>query len=97
MELYDIVESLNKVLKDKTRTLVLHRSMKQHPKFKVYKLFEYRLYLVNSGNKEKTLLLEKVFTMNSPADDILKIWKECDTEYLSTLMEWVTKEFIKGI
>lgn len=74
MELYDFVDAASKLMKDKTKTLVLHRCMKQHPKFKVYKTYEYRLYLVNSGNKEKTLLLEKAFTKNVPAEDILKVW-----------------------
>lgn len=93
MELYDIVDAASKLMKDKTKTLVLHRAMKQHPKFKVYKSFEYKLYMVNSGNKEKTLLLEKVFTKNTPADDILKTWNECDKEYLPMLIQWIINEF----
>lgn len=97
MELYDLIDAACKLMQDKTNTLVLHRDMKQHPRFKVYKSFEYKLYLVNSGNKEKILLLEKVFTKNTPADDILKTWNECDKEYLPTFIKWLTNEFIKWI
>lgn len=93
MELYDIVDAVSNLMKDKTKTLVLHKVMKQHPIFKVYKSFEYRLYIINSGNKEKNLLLEKVFTKNTPADNILKTWDECDKEYLPMLIQWITKEF----
>lgn len=97
MELYDIVDAASKLLKDKTKTLVLHRCIKQHPKFKVYKTFEYRLYLVNSRNNERTLLLEKTLTKNTPADDILKIWNECDKEYLIVIIQWLINEFPKWI
>lgn len=93
MELYDIVDAASKLMKDKTKTLVLHRCMKQHPKFKVYKSYEYRLYMVDSGNKEKTLLLEKIFTMNAPAEELLRVWDECDKEYLSVLIQWIANEF----
>lgn len=93
MELYDIVDAISNLMKDKTKALVLHRAMKQHTKFKVYKSFEYKLYMVNSRNKEKTLLLEKVFTKNTPTDDILKTWNECDKEYLPMLIQWILNKF----
>ena len=90
MELYDIVEAASSLMRDKSTTLVLHRSMKQHPKFKVYKIFEYKLYLVNSGNNTKTLLLEKAFTKNTPSDEIIKAWNASDKEYLPVLIKWLT-------
>lgn len=44
MELYDIVDAASSLLNE--GTLVLHKSMKAHPTFKVYKKFCYDLYRV---------------------------------------------------
>ena len=64
MELYDIIEAANSHLKE--GTLILHRSMKAHPMFKVYKIFCYNLYYVK--DKEKTLLSCLLYTSPSPRD-----------------------------
>lgn len=93
IELYDFVDAASKLIKDKTKTLVLHRCMKQHLKFKVYKSFEYKLYLINSRNGEKTLLFEKSFIKNTPAEDIPKVWDDCDKELLSELIKWLINDF----
>lgn len=96
--IYNIVDAASKLIKDKVNTLVLHKSVKQHSKFKVYKIFEYKLYLVNSRNKDKTLILEHSFTRNTPSDDLLNTWIECDKEYLPILIKWFTeKDFISWI
>lgn len=92
IELYDIIEAANSLLKEKSLTLVLHRNMKVHSKFKVYKIFEYKLYAVNTNNKTKTILIDKSFTVNTPADDITCTWDKCDKEFLPVLIKWFSSE-----
>lgn len=91
MELYDIIEAASKFVHPTRGTLVLHRSVKEHPKFKVYKKYCYYLYLVNGKGKEQLLSFEH--TKNSPADDMLKDWKELDKEFLLQLIPWLSSEF----
>jgi hypothetical protein len=95
IELNDIVESLSSNIKTEKGILVLHRSMKLHSKFKVYKRFCYNLYLVK-GN-EKTLLscIEEI--RNVPAEDISEVWKECDKIYLDKLLRWAISDDYKSM
>lgn len=90
MELYDIIEAANKFIHVTRGVLVLHRSMKAHPKFKVYKKYCYYLYLVNREEKEQILSWEH--TKNSPSDNILEDWKEFDKEFLLQLIPWLSSE-----
>lgn len=80
----DIIKASNDIIKD---DLILHRNMKVHPKFKVYKNFEYNLYSIKGGNK--TLLFNHTFTENTPSNDILEVWEECDKKYLSVFLNWL--------
>lgn len=91
MELYDIIEAASKFVHPTRGTLVLHRSMREHPKFKVYKKYCYYLYLVKG--KEKEQLLSWEHTINSPSDSILSDWKELDKEFLLQLIPWLSSEF----
>ena len=91
MELYDIIEAASKFVHPTRGTLVLHRSIKEHPKFKVYKKYCYYLYLVNGKDKEQ--LLSRECTIHSPADDMLNDWKKLDKEFLLQLIPWLTSEF----
>lgn len=93
MELCDIVEAASTYLKE--GTLVLHRSMKIHPKFKVYKIFCYNLYKVKS--KEKILLFSFEETKNTPADNISEVWNECDKIYLRALIKWIAGDEYKSM
>lgn len=86
IDIHDIIEAVSTLLKDKT--LILHRNMKEHPKFKVYKVFEYNLYSLNE-DKSKNLLLAHSFTVNTPSEDIMNTWKKCDKDYLPILFKWV--------
>jgi hypothetical protein len=95
IELNDIVESLSSNIKTEKGMLVLHRSMKVHPKFKVYKRFCYDLYLIKG--KEKTLISSIEDVRNTPADDIIKVWNECDKAYLGKLLRWVTSDEYKAM
>lgn len=91
IRLYDIVEAASTWLKE--GTLVLHRSMKTHPLFKVYKKFCYYLYKVVGKNKELVFSYEK--TVNAPADSIDKVWDECDKLYLEVLISWFASDEYK--
>ena len=90
MELYDIIEAASRYIHPTNGTLVLHRSMKEHPKFKVYKKYCYYIYLVKNGKKEQLLSWE--CTKNSPSDSILSDWKELDKEFLLQLVPWLSSE-----
>lgn len=93
MELYDIVDAASLYLKE--GILVLHRSMKVHPKFKVYKRFCYDLYIVK--NKEKSLIFSFEETKNTPAEDMVKIWDDCDKLYLRELIKWIAGDEYKSM
>lgn len=93
IELNDIVEAASADLKD--GTLVLHRSMRVHPQFKVYKKFCYNLYRVNGKDKELIYAYEE--TKNTPADDIMKIWNECDKSYLKWFLKWIAGNEYKAM
>ena len=93
MELYDIVEAASSHLVE--GTLVLHRSMKVHPKFKVYKRFCYDLYFIRG--KEKTLLFSYEEVKNTPADELEKVWSDCDKLYLRELIKWFASKEYKSI
>lgn len=82
MELYDIIEAAGKAI---GCNLVLHKSMREHPKFKVYKIFIYNLYKVDN---EKSLILTVSKVVNAPYDSITKSWEECDRLYLNEFFKW---------
>lgn len=89
MDLYDIITAVEPII---NKTLVLHRNMKQHPKFKVYKVFEYNLYSIGSDNS-KELLLSQSYTINSASEDIEINWDKCDKSYLVILLKWIYNGF----
>jgi hypothetical protein len=73
--------------------VILHRSLKVHPKFKVYKIFEYRLYTLSDNNETK-LIISKDFILNSSELDMVSMWNEHDKEFLSIIFEYIKNEFI---
>lgn len=89
MILEDIIEALNKQLEGKT--LVLHHKFTLHPRYKVYKVFTYDLYKIESDNKE--LCFTWSITKNVPNEDLIKAWPDTDKEYLVELMKWVSGPF----
>lgn len=93
IELYDIIEAANTFIKE--GTLVLHRNMKVHSKFKVYKRFCYDLYYIKNSNK--TLLFSYEELKNTPNDEIIKVWSECDKSYLRELIKWFTSINFKSM
>ena len=86
IELEDIIETIGKV---HGSTYVLHRSMTTHPKFKVYKVFSYKLYKINTS---KELILEHTITKNLTTEDITRGRIEADKEYLEVLVKWLTNK-----
>lgn len=92
MEIDDIIEAINKVSKT---TLVLHRSVTIHPKFKIYKVYSYKLYSIEDSNKQ--LLLEWNTTKNTYNEGISKCWNDADKEYLSILVNWLSSDKYKEL
>lgn len=85
MELYDIVNAMNTFIPKNKGMLVLHRSMKEHKKFKVYKTFEYNLWLVTKG-KENMLVSRFSESVNTPVDKIEETWENMDKKFLPSLI-----------
>lgn len=86
MELYDIVDAINKAVRHENKGhYVLHRSMEQQS-IKLYKKFLYRLYLVNGNDKE--LILTHQHITQVPNINIENVWKYEDNEFLVQLLTW---------
>ena len=93
MELYDIIDAASSYIKD--GTLVLHKSMRIHPKFKIYKRFCYNLYIVKG--KDKKLIFPFEETKNVTEDEISSTWLNCDKLYLRELIKWIAGDEYKSI
>lgn len=91
--IYNLIEAASSLVDKDKGMLIIHRNMKVHPKFKVYKTFSYSIYLVK--NKQKELLLEWETTKNV-SESIMEVWKDSDIEFLPKLIDWLSSEsFIK--
>lgn len=93
IELYDIIDAANYPFKN--GMLVLHKSMKIHPKFKMYKQFCYNLYYINGDNKTSVLDYEETKTVAT--DNIEEVWNEYDKAYLVKFIKWLTSDDYKSI
>jgi hypothetical protein len=94
MEVYDIVEAANKLINHSKGMIVLHRSIKQHPMFKVYKRFTYGIYLVKDGVGE--CIKSHEISINCPSNEMEDAWKKCDKEFLTVLVDWLSSnQFIE--
>lgn len=80
MELYDIVDSLNKVVKLDGR-LMLNRSMTAHERFPAYKCFNYVVWKVRSST-DKIRMLTQVEKINTSKLDLMKCWENADRNFL---------------
>lgn len=89
IDLYDIVDVVSKKL---NVTLVLHKNMKVHPTYRVYKTFCYNLYKVENG--ENTLILTHEETIKVPSENIEKVWSDCDKLYLDKFIEFILNDGI---
>lgn len=89
MELYDIIESINRLTRTKNGQYVLHRSVEQQ-KIKAFKKISYTLYLVEDNNKEAVLTHQRIIKV--PASDIDKAWQIEDLNFLTSLLIWFKNE-----
>lgn len=46
--IYNLIEAASSLVDKDKGMLIIHRNMKVHPKFKVYKTFSYSIYLVKN-------------------------------------------------
>lgn len=88
MSIYDIIEEINKSISFGKKFLLLHRSVKIHPTFKVYKKFCYNLYLVDPVDNKECILSHEG-TKNTPSDEMDVAWEEQDRIFLSVLIKWI--------
>lgn len=86
--IYDVIEAMNTLIDKTAGEFIIHKSMRQHPKFKAIKIYSYKLYLVNTQNKE--VILEKEISKNTSLDSIIDAWKEADKEFLPNLLEYIS-------
>lgn len=93
MELNDIIDAAN--LNIKEGTLILHRSMEVHHRFKVYKEFIYCLYYVVNGNKK--ILSQHRNIENVPENMMDAAWAHNDILYLRELIRWFASEEYKSM
>ena len=87
MEVYDIVDIINKVTKEENKGhYVLHRSMEVQ-QMKAYKKFSYTLYLVEGGNKSRVLTYQKIVRLISQIE-IERVWEMEDRAFTEHLLTW---------
>ena len=79
----DIVEAIGK---DLNTTLVLHKSVETHPRFKVYKVYSYGLYAIED---DKIMLLSFKVNTNSATD--------CDRQFVSYIVSWLSSDIYKKL
>lgn len=82
----DIVEAIGKNL---NKTLVLHKSIRTHPTFKVYKIYTYVLYDIS---KEKIKLLTLETSKNLSIEKLEEAWNDCDRSFVETLINWLSSD-----
>lgn len=94
MTIYDIVDTVNEVLNIENTSLVLHKNIQMHPKVKVYKIFNYNLYLVG---KTTECVLSLSETKNAPSADLNEAWEEMDNAFCKKLLYWLTTDEFKQL
>lgn len=87
MELYDIVDSLNKTIK-LDGTLMLNRSMTTNRRFPAYKCFNYIVWKVRNST-DKVRMLTWVMNINTSNLDLMKCWEDADKDFLVILLKWI--------
>lgn len=93
IELQTIIDAASFIIKE--GELILHKSMRVHPQFKVYKKFCYDLYYVLDN--KKTLALSYHQTEHCPSDKIEIVWQYFDKLYLRELIKWFAGNEYKAL
>lgn len=87
----DIIEAIGK---DLNTTLVLHKSVEIHSKFKVYKVYSYGLYAIED---DKIMLLSFKVNKNSSTDNMIEAWNDCDKQFISYIVSWLSSDIYKKL
>lgn len=87
----DIVEAIGK---DLNTTLVLHKSVETHPRFKVYKVYSYGLYAIED---DKIMLLSFKVNKNSATDNMIEAWDDCDKQFVGYIVSWLSSDIYKKL
>lgn len=87
MELYDIVDSLNRVIKADSKFMI-DRNMTVHKRFPAYKCFNYVIWKVRNSI-DKVGMLTHVETINTANLDLMKCWNDADKSFLKVLLKWI--------
>lgn len=94
MNIHNIITAINNTLNSE-KFFVLHRSVCPHIKFKVYKNFDYNLYLINGANKD--LQCSFTYTLKAPEEDLNNTWEQCDIMFVSDLIKWLDSNKLKYV
>lgn len=89
MELYDIVDNLNKVIKLDGR-LILSKSITTNKKFPIYKEFNYVIWNVRNST-DKVRMLTQVENINTYNLNLVECWEVADRNFLVTLLRWIAE------
>lgn len=91
MEIYDVINAMNKVVSDDIGGhYVLHRSMEEQS-IKLYKRFNYDLYLIKDKKKEPVLSFSQIVRL--PSISIDSVWAEMDRLFLVQLLRFIYGKF----
>lgn len=87
-----IIEALNKIILPNNGKIILHKELKRHKKFPIYKEYIYNLYLLNTSY---TLIYKFSHQLNTT--DISKGWTTCDNLFLPYLLRYITSDSFKKL
>ncbi len=93
MDINHIIDVISYSLRE--GTLVLHKSLETHPKFKVYKTFSYKLYKLDS--KGKALLITYNNVVNTSLIKEEDAWRENDDTFLKHIIDWLSSDEFKSM
>lgn len=91
----DIIKVLNNYIKSTRKELafpdnnflVLHKEIKSHSTFKVYKEFIYTLYSIKGKNKSIVFTLDKTFKCTKDNEDSIR--NSMEEELLTSIYKWI--------
>lgn len=99
MRIEDIIENLNKHFEEKRDSLgyenkgrlVLFKSIKPHPTFKVYKTYDYSVFFVTGKKSSRVLYINRTDKEQTDAEYIADI---LERELVKIIFDWLfTKDY----
>lgn len=100
MELEDIIDALNRHLENKkseeipVRHFVLHKHITNAGTFKVYKNFEYTLWLINGENKYQVLIKSETLKFSEGTKST--VIKQFEVDFLTELFDILFNTSLSG-